>query len=252
MMQGLVPIRRRGDGRLQHFLARPGTIALSPNGVYEDKVHLSGDVGEAMHLFLPEPLLKATAIRELDVDPDKIGLHYDGGFHDPLIEQIAVAIRREIIDPVPTGRILIETLSVALSAHTLRHHSNLNPASVSLPFGRGALDLPRLQRVMEFIEAHLAEDMSLEQLAKEACLSPFHFARAFKAATEKTPHGYVTERRIEKAKSLLSEGRLSLAEISYLSGFSSQAYFTKWFNRLVDTTPGAYRRSARSFWTYGR
>ena len=85
------------------------------------------------------------------------------------------------------------------------------------------------------------KDLPIEALSKEARLSPFHFARAFKAATGMTPHAYLTDRRIEKAKFWISEGRLPLAEIAHLSGFSSQAYFTKWFKRLVGATPGAYR-----------
>ena len=85
------------------------------------------------------------------------------------------------------------------------------------------------------------KDLPIEALSKEARLSPFHFARAFKAATGMTPHAYLTDRRIEEAKFWNSQGRLPLAEIAHLCGFSSQAYFTKWFKRLVGATAGAYR-----------
>ena len=60
-----------------------------------------------------------------------------------------------------------------------------------------------------------------------------------------TPHRYLTDRRIGKAKSWTSEGRLPLAEIAYLCGFSSNAYFAEWFKRLVGATPGAYRAGCR-------
>ena len=180
----------------------------------------------------------------MDVDPDRVSLRYDGGFRDPLIEQIAWSIRAEMLDPAPAGKMLVETLISALGVHVLRHHSNLESASVSLPVARGALDLRRLRRVKDFIDTHLGKDLTIETLANEACLSPFHFARAFKAATGMAPHSYLTDRRIEKAKSWISEGR-PLAEIAYLLGFSSQAYFTKWFKRLVGATPGAYREGCR-------
>ena len=88
------------------------------------------------------------------------------------------------------------------------------------------------------------EALSIETLANEACLSPFHFAGAFEAATGMAPHRYVTDRRIEKAKLWILEGRLSFAEIAYRSGLSSTAYFTKWLKRLVGT-PGAYRAGRR-------
>ena len=240
MMQGSLPIRRRGDGRLQHCDAVPGTIWVCPTGVREDMIHLFGDVRESLHLFLPAPPLSGTALRELDVDPGRVNLRYDGGFRDPLIEQIARAIRAEMLDPAPAGKMLIETLTSALGVQVLRQHSNLEAAAVSLPAARGALDPRRLRRVTDFIDTHLGRDLTIETLANEACLSPFHFARAFKAATGVAPHAYLTQRRIEQAKSWIVEG-LPLAEIAYRLGFSSQAYFTKWFKRLVGATPGAYR-----------
>ena len=187
-------------------------------------IHLYGEVRESIHLFLPALPLSETALREIDVDPSKVSLHYDGGFCDPLIEQIARNIRAEMLDPAPAGKMQVETLASALGAHVLRNHSHstLDSASVSLPVARGALDPKRLQRVKDLIETHPSEDLTIETLAKEACLSPFHFARAFKAATGTAPHRYVTERRIEKAKFWISEERRPLAEIAHLCGSLSR------------------------------
>ena len=88
-------------------------------------------------------------------------------------------------------------------------------------------------------------DLAIEAPQKEACLSTFHFARAFKAATGMAPHRYVTDRRIEKAKSWILEGRRPLAGIALLCGFSFRAYFTKWFKRLDGETPQEYRAGCR-------
>ena len=241
MVEGRVHLRRRGDGRLQHSDAVPGMIWLCPAGVREDMIKAYGDIPEMIHLYLPAMLLSDTALRELDVDPDSVRLHFDGGFRDPLIERIARAVHSEIVEPAPAGKMLVETLAAALGVQILRQHSNLERATISLPNARGALDPRRLQRIVEFIDAHLSEDLSVETLANEACLSPFHFARAFKAATGTAPHRYLTDRRIEHAKALIAEGRLPLVEIADVCGFSSQAHLTRWFKRIVGTTPGAYR-----------
>lgn len=241
MLEGSVHVRRRGDGRLQHHDAVPGTVWLCPSGIREDMIHVYGDIPETVHMYLPASPLSATALRELDLDPDNVGLHYDGGFRDPLIEQIARAVQTEMIDPAPGGKMLVETLSSALGVQVLRHHSNLEPASVSLPSVRGALDARRLRRVIDFIETHLSEDLTIEALAGVACLSPFHFARAFKTAAGTAPRRYVTDRRIGRARALIAEGRLPLADIAEMCGFSSQPHFTYWFKRIVGTTPGAYR-----------
>ena len=243
MIQGHLPVRRRGDGRQQDCDAVPGTIWICPAGVHEDMIRLYGEVSESLQLFLPASPLSRTALHDMDVDPDRVSLRYDGGFRDPLIEQIAWNIRAEMLDPAPAGGMLVQTLTSALVVHVLRRHSNLEAASVSLPVVRGALDPQRLRRVKDFIDTHLGKDLTIETLANEACLSPFHFARAFKAATGRAPHSYLTERRIEQAKSWIAEGR-PLAEIAYRLGLSSQAYFTKWFKRLVGTTPGAYRKGS--------
>ena len=243
MLKGRLRVRRRGDGRLQHHEAVPGTVWICPAGIREDMIHLYGEIDESVHMYLPASPFSATALQELDIDPCKVCLHYDGGFHDPLIEQIARAVHGEMVNPAPGGQMLVETLASALGVHVLRHHSNLSPTSIPIPRARGALDGRRLQRVMDYIESHLGEDVTLDVLASEACLSPFHFARAFKAATGVTPHRYLTMRRLERAKSLLAANQLPLAVIAAACGFSSQAHFTKSFKDATGATPGVYRAS---------
>ncbi len=243
LLRGSLHVRRRGDGRLQRCDAIPGTVWLCPRGVHEDMVRLYGEVEESIHLFLPAAPLSQTVLREFDVDPAKAVLQYKGGFHDPLIERIGRAIRSELVDPAPGGSMLAETLALALGVHILGRYSGLRPASLPLPVARGGLDPLRLKRVVEFIDAHLGEGLTVEALANEACLSPFHFARAFKAATGTSPHRYLTDRRVDTAKSLIAEGRLPLAEIANLCGFSSQSHFTRCFKRIVGATPGTYRES---------
>ncbi|MGA7373870.1 MAG: AraC family transcriptional regulator, partial [Methyloceanibacter sp.] len=109
---------------------------------------------------------------------------------------------------------------------------------------RRGLDYYRLQRVFEFIEAHLEDDITVETLASTACLSRFHFARAFKASTGKAPHQFISVKRLELAKSLLTEGRRSLMDVALTCHFSSQANFSRAFHRATGITPGQYRAMA--------
>ena len=112
------------------------------------------------------------------------------------------------------------------------------------PRSSHALDARRLQRVLEFVEGHLETDISVGDLASVACLSQFHFCRAFRRATGKTPHHFVNARRIDKAKELLIKGGVTLAEVALVCNFSSQASFTRAFSRVVGIPPGEYRRLA--------
>jgi len=91
-----------------------------------------------------------------------------------------------------------------------------------------------------------AASPSLEQMATVARLSPYHFARQFKAATGLLPHQYVIMRRVERAKLCLQAGTdLSLAEVAAHAGFADQSQFSHHFKRLVGVTPGQFRMSAR-------
>jgi AraC family transcriptional regulator len=104
----------------------------------------------------------------------------------------------------------------------------------------------RLRAVLEYIEEHLDAGPSLEQLAAVARLSPYHFARQFKAATGLPPHQYVILRRVERAKQLLQAGTgLSLADVAARAGFSDQSQFSHHFKRLVGVAPGQFRTPAR-------
>ena len=115
----------------------------------------------------------------------------------------------------------------------------LTPANRSSP-GR-ALDDHRLRRVMQFIEANLQNHIQLKDLAEIANLSPFHFLRAFRKATGEAPHRFIQGCRLAKARQLLEDESLTLAEISLICNFSSQSSFTRAFTRAVGMAPGKYR-----------
>ena len=106
-----------------------------------------------------------------------------------------------------------------------------------------ALDDRRLRRVMQFIATNLKNNIRLRDLARAANLSPFHFARAFRKATGESPHRFVRGCRLERAKDLLAQDDLSLAEIALACNFSSQSSFTRAFTRAYGIAPGKFRES---------
>jgi AraC family transcriptional regulator len=108
-----------------------------------------------------------------------------------------------------------------------------------------ALSRERLRRVTDYIEAHLAEPLSLTEIAEIACLSPFHFSRSFKRSAGVGLHEYVIRRRIERAKQLMLYSDLSLVQIAGAVGFDSQSSFTARFRREVGLSPGRFRKEGR-------
>lgn len=99
----------------------------------------------------------------------------------------------------------------------------------------------RIQRAKRFIELHATEVVSLEDMASCVGLSPFRFLRAFKAATGVTPHRYLSEIRLQRAKQLLKLSHLSIAEVATLVGISDQCYFARWFSNLAGVSPSRFR-----------
>lgn len=134
------------------------------------------------------------------------------------------------------GSIQGETLAINLFHAVLQQALHIRPN----PRHPG-LDSRRLQLVLDYIETHLHEDISLTELSIVGSLQLNHFIRAFKQATGLSPHQYLLTRRVERAKDLLRSTDFSIAHISYLLSFSSQAHFTNVFKNFTRATPFAYR-----------
>jgi AraC family transcriptional regulator len=107
---------------------------------------------------------------------------------------------------------------------------------------RGGLAGGALRRVRAYIDAHIGARISLEELARQAGVSRFHFARQFRLSTGKSPMEYLRQVRIERSKSILQTRDTSIAEIAARLGFSDQSHFTRIFGRLVGVPPGSYAR----------
>jgi AraC family transcriptional regulator len=171
---------------------------------------------------------------------------YRGGFRDPLIEQIVEVILREMRAETAAGRLLVQSVAHSLAARLLHRYSSLTVTFPATRLKRPQLDSRRLQRVLAFIEAHIETDITVAQLAAVARLSEFHFSRAFKATTGRSPYRYVVERRLSHARWLLTETDRSLADIADACQFSSAGNLSRAFHRATGTTPAKYRQTQRS------
>ncbi|MEM6450416.1 MAG: AraC family transcriptional regulator [Cyanobacteria bacterium P01_D01_bin.105] len=137
------------------------------------------------------------------------------------------------------GKLYADTLSTALSVHFINHYST--DISLNLPVGH-TLERQRLGQVIDYVEAYLTEDLSLNDLALIAGISKFHFSRLFKQAFGTTPHRYLMKRRVERAarvlkQEVLGKDSLTLAQIAHQFGFADQSHFTRIFKREKGVTP---------------
>jgi AraC family transcriptional regulator len=242
ILSGRANVRRKGDGQAQEGIARRGTSWLVPAGTHETLLELDGST-ECLIVFLPGKLLEDSALADYGIDPDRAQLAYAGGFADPTLAQIGTALHGLLgRDIQPFDRIFADGLRTALAAHLIgNYRADRWRPSVRAP----SLDTKRLQRVLDFIEARLADDISLHDLAREACLSPYHFSRLFHEATGLPPHRYLTERRIQAAQKMLLSEQASIAEVALDAGFGSQASFARAFRKVTGVTPSQYRDQRR-------
>jgi AraC family transcriptional regulator len=241
LMKGRGVVDRIGAGMRQHTFARRGTIWLCPAGIEEEFISVDEPLNECLHLFLPGKPFNEVALREFGLDPSRIELRYETIDQDPFIEYAAREIGREMAHQSAAGRLLVESLTVALSAHLIRHYPSVSVRSGLEPREEKPLDARRLERVRGYIEFHLDEEFSVAELASVACMSVAHFARAFRAATGKTPHAYVSEKRLVIAKTRLADDNWSINDVAHAAGFSSQANFTRAFRQATGMTPAKYK-----------
>jgi transcriptional regulator GlxA family with amidase domain len=150
------------------------------------------------------------------------------------------------------GAMTINPISTAQTGHPTPAHliSSTRDAAASTvvalrPRIRGGLPPRALRRVREFVDEHLEENIGIQALASIAGLSMYHFARAFKQSERITPHEYLIQCRVQRAKDLLAETDLPLSEIALASGFSDQSHCARRFREHVGVTPSSYRWSLR-------
>jgi AraC-like DNA-binding protein len=103
----------------------------------------------------------------------------------------------------------------------------------------------RLSRARKFIDESYQLPLDLTEISRHACLSRYHFLRLFREAFNTTPHQYLIQRRIEKAKELLRSRRLSITDVCFEVGFESLGSFSSLFHKRVGHAPATYRRRER-------
>jgi AraC family transcriptional regulator len=182
--------------------------------------------------------------RMVVVDPD---LRFDEAelkpgllFENEALWETVLKLKGQIGSVDPADRMYADALGGLLAHELLRLYGTIPSPR---PTYRGGLAPWQQRRVLEFIEQHLAEDISLDALAELVRLSPYHFLRSFKRSLGEPPHRYWTARRIERAKALLANPRASITEVAFQVGFSGSSAFSAAFRRVAGQTATDYRLS---------
>jgi AraC family transcriptional regulator len=223
----------RYDGVKRHVPPPTRSISVVPAG-YPTQWRWSGHK-ESFHIDLEPGLVSRVGTEAFGLDPARVVVPPLDGLDLPPLRSAMLAVDAELTAGGIGDRLATESLATVLAVQLLRHV--LAPRRPERG-PDGALPPERLRAIVEYIEEHLGAALSLEQMARVAHMSPYHFARLFKNSTGLPPHQYVIARRVERAKQLLRGlNRPSLAEVAADIGFADQSHFTRHFRRLVGVTP---------------
>jgi len=221
---------RKGVGEQHETRVRPGTIFLAPAGV-EEEIFIAGRHEQVLHLYLPQQTFNSLASDDT-FRPDPYAIRYLSDIQDDMIREIGRAILSELAAESSAGRMFVEASALALAARLAYSYAEPSP---SKPLGPNShrLDEIRFRRVLDYIAEHLDQNITIAQLASVACLSPFHFARMFRAVMGVAPQHYVSHQRLANAKTMLADGKRPLSDIALSCQFSSQASFNRAFLRAT-------------------
>jgi AraC family transcriptional regulator len=219
-----------------------GAVAVMPAGC-ASLWHWRGGK-DSLHIYLEPSVIAQVATTLFELDSARVEIPPLDAVSVPGLRAAMLAVDAELTAGGSGGPLLIDSLANVLAIHLIRHF--LGPRRL---IGRSDGVLPRrkFQTVVEYIMQNLEGNLTLEQMASLVHISPYHFARQFKATTGLPPHQYVITRRVERAQQLLRRyGDLSLGEIALRVGFSDQSQFCFHFKRVVGVTPGQFRTSQES------
>ena len=154
---------------------------------------------------------------------------------------LVTELRREMETGWETGPLYGDHLGMALSIALIRNYGrDANGSAVP----KGGISRVRLRRVLDYIAANAHEEITLDDLARVANMSRFHFARQFRSSTGVPPHRYVMDQRLQAAKALLRLDNRSVSDIAYETGFKTPSHFTRLFRRYVGVTPSEWKRQS--------
>lgn len=229
-----VPVKRKLNEQFSLEYLIQGGIVIEPAGVLHQS---SWQEEDEFTLLVLEPTLVARIAYEL-VDPNCVELVPHFLQPDPLIYQIGLALMAELKTNGHDSRLYAESMAKALAVHLIRRYASRKHSLQIMPRG---LSKSKLQQVIDYINAHLDQDLGLVELAELVQMSPCYFATLFKRSLGISPHQYVIDRRIQKAQQSLTHSEQCLADIAQKVGFSDQTSFTRAFRKKVGVTPKQYR-----------
>jgi AraC family transcriptional regulator len=223
------------EGRFRRVDKARGGISFWPSDQpFSGRLKVERGVFANVLFLALDPGFISRVAEGLEFDTDRIELVRQGRSTDPTLHHIGMALRAGIQSGDAVDRMYGEALSTALAVHLLREYG----ATVLGPKRQyGGLPREKLVCAVAYIQDQLNTDLTVSGIAQAVGLSPDHFTKLFKESTGQSPHRYVVEARVRKAKELLTTGKFTISEAAYHVGFVDQSHLTRHFKRIFGLPP---------------
>ncbi|MBD2463637.1 helix-turn-helix transcriptional regulator [Oscillatoria sp. FACHB-1407] len=217
-------------------LYHQGDLCITPSGI-PSGYQAEGD-DHYLYAQIPSRFLQQVVEEALELNLDRVEVVPTFQSRNPQLEQLLRLLQAELHQDGRMGRLYVESLTNALVVNLLRDYSTTQPHITQYDGGLGDR---KLLQVTHYINEALDQDIKLADLAQLAGVSQSHFSRLFKRSMGLSPHQYLLQQRVERAKQLLKNTNQSLVEIALACGFDSHSHFTRQFRHITGLTPKAYR-----------
>jgi AraC family transcriptional regulator len=220
----------RSERKLQCFKNGAHMVQVYPCDT-PYSVNWIGEI-EFLHCYIDSQFLNQVAYES--VGCDRIELSLSLSESDTLSREILLALKTSLEQDISSNRFYVESMVTALSAQLIRNYS-IYPQT--LRNYQDGLSNHRLKKTISYINDHLSQNISLEELAQEVGMSKYYFCKLFKQSVGLSPYQYLIQQRVERAKKLLHQGNLSITEVALAVGFCDQSSLSKHLKRLTGLTP---------------
>jgi AraC family transcriptional regulator len=233
---GATFMERRCEGAWTKTHCAPGDVSLLTRS-QRSHWHWTGEI-DVSHVYLGENLVSGICAEVTDRCIADVRLQDVLKSHDPIVTAAVAAITREAQQRPLGSALYVEAVATQLVVHLLRIYASV---TFREPSGKGRLSPAQVRRLTEYIDNKLHEQLNLETLAAVAGVGVWTFTRHFRASFGRTPHAYIVERRIDRARRLLAQSCLPIKEVASVCGFADQAHMTRVFQTHLHTTPALLR-----------
>lgn len=231
-------VERSIEGQLDIADLDDDTLTLTP-AFAACEWNWSGNSFEILDVYVPHEMLQAAWTEHFKGDPGRLNLSAKLRLDDPGLLFLMKSLYCTAQAPRRNATLLYQVATRYLIACLL----GLEGTLVARSQARCGLTPPVQRRVLAYIDEHLDADISVESLAAVAGLSSFHFLRQFRRSMGQTPHRYVVQQRLARARELLLQTDLSVLEIAWQCGFDDPSHFARRFREQYRLAPSAFRRS---------